>query len=99
VRINKNFRPSIFKVSLAREFLPRLIGIGPPCFRRFAVKIFPWKALSEIDAIVDIMYKTSTKVFEEKRRTLSQGDEAIMHQVGQGKDIMSTLRAFMIVSL
>ncbi|OJA13946.1 hypothetical protein AZE42_01348 [Rhizopogon vesiculosus] len=87
----KNLLPSIFKVSLAREFLPWLIRIGPPSLRRFVVKILPWKALNEIDGIVDIMNKTSIKVFEEKKRALCEGDETVMHQVGQGKDMMSTL--------
>ena len=79
-------------MSLAREFLPWLIYIGPPSLRRFVVKSLPWKAIKEIDGFVDIMDKTSIKVFKEKKRALSNGDEAAMHQIGRGKDIMNTLR-------
>jgi hypothetical protein len=97
--VNENSRPTILKVSVARKFLPFLINIGPPYFRRFIVKILPWKALKEICSIVDIMDETSMKVFEEKKRALSKGDNTVLHQVGEGKDIMSILRAFMKVSL
>ncbi|KAG1740657.1 cytochrome P450 [Suillus lakei] len=87
----ENLLPSIFKVSVARQFLPFLIHVSPPNLRRFVVKIFPWKALKEICGIVDIMDETWTKVFEEKKRALSEGDDAVLHQVGEGKDIMSIL--------
>lgn len=87
----KNLLPTIFKVSVARKFLPFLINVGPPNFRRFIVKNFPWKVLKEICNIVDVMDETSMKVFEEKRRALSKGDDAVLHQVGEGKDIMSIL--------
>jgi cytochrome P450 len=87
----KNLAPTILKVSVARKFLPFLINIGPPYFRRFIVKILPWKALKEICSIVDIMDETSMKVFEEKKRALSKGDNTVLHQVGEGKDIMSIL--------
>ncbi|KAG0706187.1 cytochrome P450 [Suillus ampliporus] len=87
----KNLMPSIVKVSVARQFLPFLIHVGPPNFRRFIVNIFPWKALKEISGIIDVMDKTSAKVFEEKKRAVLEGNEASLHQIGQGKDIMSIL--------
>lgn len=37
------------------------------------------------------MDETSMKVFEEKKRALSNGDDTVLHQVGDGKDIMSIL--------
>ncbi|KAG2151003.1 cytochrome P450 [Suillus bovinus] len=87
----KNLVPTLFKVSVARKILPFLINVGPPNFRRFVVKIFPWKALKEICAIVDVMDEVSTKVFEEKKRALSKGDDTVLHQLQEGKDIMSIL--------
>lgn len=38
------------------------------------------------------MDRTSTEVLANKRAALAQGDEAVMKQIGQGKDIMSILR-------
>ncbi|KAH7927983.1 cytochrome P450 [Leucogyrophana mollusca] len=87
----KNLMPGLFKLFIAHKLLPLVVGIGPPGFRRFLVKITPWKALREIDSIVDIMDQTSTEVFRSKKLALEQGDEAIVQQVGQGKDIMSIL--------
>ncbi|KAG2344709.1 cytochrome P450 [Suillus weaverae] len=87
----KNLLPTIFKVSVARKFLPFLISVCSPSFRRFVVNFFLWKALKEICGIVDVMDETSMKVFEEKKRALSNGDDAVLHQVGEGKDIISIL--------
>ncbi|KIK37049.1 hypothetical protein CY34DRAFT_93378 [Suillus luteus UH-Slu-Lm8-n1] len=87
----KNLVPTVLKVSVARKFLPFLINVGTPNIRRFIVRIFPWKALKEICGIVDVMDEASMKVFEEKKRALSEGDDAVLHQVGEGKDIMSIL--------
>jgi hypothetical protein len=44
------------------------------------------------------MDEASMKIFKEKKRALSEGDDAVLHRVGEGKDIMSILRAFMNVS-
>lgn len=87
----KNLLPTLFKLSVARKFLPFLINVGSPNFRRFVVKNFPWKALREICSIVDVMDEITTKVFEEKKRALSKGDGAVLHQFQEGKDIMSIL--------
>lgn len=40
------------------------------------------------------MHKTSTKIFEGKKKALEKGDDAVVHQVAEGRDIMSILRAF-----
>ena len=44
--------------------------------------------------IVDVMDETSLEVFQNKKRGLALGDEAVMTQVGQGRDIMSILCSF-----
>ena len=40
------------------------------------------------------MDRTSTEVFEQKKKALQAGDEAVTKQVGEGKDIMSILCTF-----
>jgi len=37
------------------------------------------------------MHEFSVKVYEDKKRALEEGDEAVMRQLGQGKDILSIL--------
>lgn len=41
--------------------------------------------------IVDVMYETSSKMFEGKKRALEKGDDLAV-QVAEGRDIMSVLR-------
>ena len=38
------------------------------------------------------MYTTNLNVFEEKKRALKAGDEKVLQQIGQGRDIVSVLR-------
>lgn len=44
------------------------------------------------------MNETSIKILEEKKKALKKGDDAVVHQVAEGRDIMSILRkCFMLV--
>ena len=40
-----------------------------------------------------MMRSKAREIFEQKKRALELGDEAVKQQVGEGKDIMSILRA------
>jgi len=42
---------------------------------------------------IDTMERTSIEVYESKKTALAAGDDAVSKQIGQGKDIMSVLRA------
>ena len=46
---------------------------------------------SELLEVIKTMETQSKNIFYEKRRALEKGDEAIVHQIGEGKDIMSIL--------
>ncbi|KAH7907756.1 cytochrome P450 [Hygrophoropsis aurantiaca] len=83
--------PTLAKTTITRQFVHLVVKIGPASFRKWLVKVTPWKTLHELDDIVDIMDRTSTEVFESKKAALEKGDEAVLQQVGQGKDIMSIL--------
>ncbi|KIJ60897.1 hypothetical protein HYDPIDRAFT_42968 [Hydnomerulius pinastri MD-312] len=87
----KDLMPSLFKVIVARQFVPFVVKIGTPKFRKFIARIIPWKALQELIDIVEVMDKTSNEVFDAKKKALTEGDEAVLQQVGRGKDIMSIL--------
>jgi hypothetical protein len=76
-----------------RFFIPFFVKLGPPGFRRFLLDITPSELLQKVKGIVDVMAQTSTDIFREKLSALQQGDEAVMRQVGEGKDVMSILRA------
>ncbi|KAJ3756193.1 cytochrome P450 [Lentinula raphanica] len=71
--------------------LPLVSKIGPPSLRRFIINIVPWKNLHQMRDIADYMYHVATEIFEEKKRKLVAGDEAVKNQIGKGKDVISVL--------
>ena len=77
------------------SFLPYL-KIGTPKFRRFIIDILPWKNLHNVRDIVDVLHNTSVEIFETRKKALEEGDET---QIGQGKDIMSTLSTYPLLLL
>lgn len=76
-----------------RFFIPFLVKLGPPDLRRFLLDVTPSELLQKVKGIVDVMAQTSTDIFREKLTALEKGDEAVMMQVGEGKDVMSILCA------
>ena len=46
-------------------------------------------------ALVDIMDATSRQIYKQKKEALAQGDDAVLQEVGMGKDIMSILCEFL----
>ncbi|KAF9474249.1 cytochrome P450 [Pholiota conissans] len=84
--------PINMRVFFLRTYLlASLVKIGGPRFRRFLLNLVPWKPLHNIRDISDVLHKTSVEIFENKRKALAEGDEAVERQVGQGKDILSIL--------
>ena len=74
-------------------FIPLFVKLGPPRFRRFLLEMSPSPNLKMVKETVDVMAKTSDAIFKDKLRALQQGDEAVSHQVAEGKDVMSILCA------
>ncbi|CCM05747.1 uncharacterized protein FIBRA_07979 [Fibroporia radiculosa] len=87
----KTLLPNLVKLPVVRLMLPYLTKIGPPAFRRFVISLVPDNDVQRIKSIVDTMDFQSRTIFEKKKTALLQGDEAILQQVGEGKDIMSIL--------
>jgi hypothetical protein len=61
------------------------------------MNILPWKNLHEMRDIVDILTTTAIEIFEEKKKALEEGDEAVTQQIGNGNDIMSILSAYRLL--
>ncbi|EIM80362.1 cytochrome P450 [Stereum hirsutum FP-91666 SS1] len=87
----RGFTPALAKVEFYRPFLPLVVPIVPAWVRRWLAKNLPWKDLNNVTEIVDIMNETSIKILEEKKKALQKGDDAVVHQVAEGRDIMSIL--------
>ncbi|KAH8110218.1 cytochrome P450 [Phellopilus nigrolimitatus] len=87
----KNLIPCAFRLSMFRMFIPLLVKLGPPGFRRFLLDVAPSPDLHNVKNIVDVMASTSNDIFRQKLSALAEGDEAVMRQVGEGRDVMSIL--------
>ncbi|KAF5382211.1 hypothetical protein D9615_004271 [Tricholomella constricta] len=88
----REFVPVTYPMTFEREYLlPILIKIGSPRFQRFVVDMMAWKDYRRLREIINHMDQTVTHIFEEKKRALAEGDEALKKQIGQANDIMSIL--------
>lgn len=94
-RADNDTSPTLSKMIVGLSFLPYL-KIGTPKFRRFIIDILPWKNLHNVRDIVDVLHNTSVEIFETRKKALEEGDET---QIGQGKDIMSTLSTYPLLLL
>ena len=57
-----------------------------------------WK-VQRMMRVSDTMARRSTEIIAERKAALAKGDEALAHEVGEGKDIMSICRAPSLTSL
>ncbi|THU97070.1 cytochrome P450 [Dendrothele bispora CBS 962.96] len=78
---------------MARRYvLPWAMKIGSPSFRRWVLSTIPWKNMHwHIRDISDYTWQFSKEIYEEKKKALAEGDEAVARQLGKGKDIKSIL--------
>ena len=86
--MHRSVSPALFLIS---SFLPVLMKLSPPWFRRTLVNLVPWKKMRRLRDAVDIMHNTAVEIFESKRRALQEGGEAMTRQNSRGKDIISIL--------
>ncbi|KAJ3488875.1 hypothetical protein NLI96_g2508 [Meripilus lineatus] len=96
----KKIAPALFSLGFPQFLTPYLIKIGTPRFRRWVVdNLLLNSKIQHLKGIVDLTYNNAKDLLEKKRLALKEGDEAMMQQIGEGKDIMSILlRANMTAS-
>lgn len=75
--------------------IPSLSYIFPDRLLKRLLGIFPQAEVRRMIAISDTMERRSMEIISEKKRALLKGDDALVHQIGEGKDIMSLLREFL----
>ena len=95
-RLNAIVRPMQAEVSLLRRLVPYVSDLGPPAFRRWLLDMFPHKGVQKLKSIVDVMHYRSVEIYRSKKEALEKGDEAVAQQIGEGRDLMSILRKFMM---
>ena len=50
--------------------------------------------MQRLKEISDAMHARSVLIYNEKKAALEKGDDALKHQIGEGRDIMSILREY-----
>ena len=76
-----------------RFIMPYVVHLGTPAFRRKLIDLIPNAALKRARDISDEIQRHARHIYETKKRALLEGDEAVVEQIGEGKDILSRLRA------
>lgn len=71
--------------------LPYLSNIGSAAFRRWVIRLIPSKNIQALVEAAETMDESSKKIFNEKKAALKRGDDAVVHQIGEGRDILSIL--------
>ncbi|KAI5116491.1 hypothetical protein M0805_000625 [Coniferiporia weirii] len=87
----KMFFPMLFRLFFVQRFSNWAIQIGSPQFRRRIIELVPFKVVKDMLKLVDTLENSSRSILRAKREAIEKGDEAVLAQVGKGKDIMSIL--------
>ena len=74
--------------------LKYLKHIGPPSFRAAMIDWLPVPELKRLRNVVVKMDSEAKNIYAIKKGSLKAGEESVLRQVGEGKDIMSILREF-----
>ncbi len=87
--------PSFSILVFFRPLIPFVEWFGTPAFRGWLVDRLAFGRLRAIKGISDTIHTQATNIYHDKKAALQAGDEALLHKVGEGKDIMSILRKSM----
>ncbi|CAA7269679.1 unnamed protein product [Cyclocybe aegerita] len=82
----KELIPTLFRLSLIRQFAPFLSKLGPAWFRRKVVEWTPHETVQKVKEMSDVMHETAQNILEQKRRELSSDPDN-----QNAKDIISIL--------
>ena len=84
--------PQLVQSLIPRLLLPYVYRIGTKTFQRQVVSAVPSHNVQRLKEIADVMHERSVLIFNGKKAALEKGDDALKHQVGEGRDVMSILR-------
>ncbi|KAJ3921772.1 cytochrome P450 [Lentinula edodes] len=88
----KDLVPALSQLGFARTYLlPLSVKVLPTNVRTFIMNITPWRTLHDVRDMVNYMHELSVEIYEEKKRAFAEGDEAVVRQIGKGKDLLSIM--------
>ncbi|KAI0671636.1 cytochrome P450 [Trametes maxima] len=83
--------PSFTQVEWMRMIVPYFRYLGPVWLRRKILELTPHNGLQRLKDISDVMHSRALGIWAEKKKAVEACDEAVLHRVGEGKDLMSVL--------
>ncbi|PIL26669.1 cytochrome P450 [Ganoderma sinense ZZ0214-1] len=87
----KSFVPTFAEVQWVRVFVPLVVKLGPPRFRRFLLDCLPIKSIQRMKAISDVMHHRSLEIYNEKKAAIERGDQETLIAVDESRDMLSIL--------
>jgi hypothetical protein len=76
-----------------RTLTPYFYKLGTPHLRRLIAEYIRLPSFQKARTVVDIIDDRSREIFEQKKAALGSGDEKVVHQLDEQKDIISILSA------
>ena len=73
--------------------VPLFKYLGPKWLRRALLDLWPDPRVQRVKRLVDTIDRRTREIFAEKKAAVERGDEVLMQQIGEGKDLMSILCA------
>ncbi|KAJ7693049.1 cytochrome P450 [Mycena rosella] len=80
--------PTAYKLSLFKPFLPLIVKMPFPSFRRFMINLIPLTALHRLRELVDITDAEATQLVADRKAAIQSGE---LYAKEDAKDIMSLL--------
>ncbi|KAI0342141.1 cytochrome P450 [Trametopsis cervina] len=87
----KMFIPLSFTLHYYRIIFPKVRNIGNALFQRIFLDLYPSKDVQRMRGVVKTMHDHAKEIHQSKLAALAHGDVALEHQIGEGKDLISTL--------
>ncbi|KIP02197.1 hypothetical protein PHLGIDRAFT_122687 [Phlebiopsis gigantea 11061_1 CR5-6] len=87
----KDLQPIQLELHHFRVLIPYVQPYLHPAVVRFLSHFLPSRSMRRYRDIVNIMDKQSRYIYQSKKAALEKGEEAVVQQIGEGKDIMSIL--------
>jgi len=86
--------PTLFALSVVRQFAPFLSSLGPAWFRRKMVEWTPNTAVQKVKDMSDVMHKTAQEILQQKREEITTQVEKATN-----KYVISVLRMCLFIDL
>ena len=90
-------RPALIEIQWSRLFVALADSIRPAWLRRSLLDRVPIGSIQRMKTVCDVINARSLEIYAEKKKAIERGDQELLHAMGEGKDMLSILRALRLV--